>query len=315
MKNCAWCGRENQDAAVTCAECGTDRFKEPESAANQETTSSRKGDERGHFLWPLWNRPQQKAAVSGDVGGESHAELKDLPEPPAPVSKKPRSSDWMFFKIGDQERGPYTREQLRNMWRGGQVTADALCRMQDSAEWLPMLNEFEEKKFLEKGREKISEFSWPAFQKRLPTSLQNPRALFLVALLIVVAGIALTHHAGVWIKQARWEREAPAREARYAEARQERRESGRERERSSGQRAGRKMYQQRGVTLLWPNTGNEVRRLGEAIWTHPYKYREFADYYRASSDVSEFPEMKEAFIEGFLEGWVTELNQGRRLDR
>jgi hypothetical protein len=27
MKQCAYCGRDNQDAAVNCAECGTNEFK------------------------------------------------------------------------------------------------------------------------------------------------------------------------------------------------------------------------------------------------------------------------------------------------
>jgi hypothetical protein len=29
MKFCDWCGRENEDAALTCKECGTQQFKTP----------------------------------------------------------------------------------------------------------------------------------------------------------------------------------------------------------------------------------------------------------------------------------------------
>ena len=32
MKNCAYCGKENDDDAVCCRECGTDGFKKPASA-------------------------------------------------------------------------------------------------------------------------------------------------------------------------------------------------------------------------------------------------------------------------------------------
>lgn len=32
MKECAYCGRENKDAAVRCTECGTEEFKTGESA-------------------------------------------------------------------------------------------------------------------------------------------------------------------------------------------------------------------------------------------------------------------------------------------
>jgi hypothetical protein len=33
MKNCAYCGKENDDHAVYCRECGTEGFKQPASAA------------------------------------------------------------------------------------------------------------------------------------------------------------------------------------------------------------------------------------------------------------------------------------------
>jgi hypothetical protein len=33
MKNCAYCGRENDDEAVYCRECGTDGFKQPAPVA------------------------------------------------------------------------------------------------------------------------------------------------------------------------------------------------------------------------------------------------------------------------------------------
>ena len=32
MKNCAYCGKQNEDDAVYCRECGTDGFKKPASA-------------------------------------------------------------------------------------------------------------------------------------------------------------------------------------------------------------------------------------------------------------------------------------------
>jgi hypothetical protein len=31
MKTCAYCGRENEDSAVHCGECGTEEFKAPEA--------------------------------------------------------------------------------------------------------------------------------------------------------------------------------------------------------------------------------------------------------------------------------------------
>jgi hypothetical protein len=39
MKTCAYCGRENDDAAAFCAECGTDEFKPLASARTPTETS------------------------------------------------------------------------------------------------------------------------------------------------------------------------------------------------------------------------------------------------------------------------------------
>ena len=33
MKTCAYCGRENEEAALACAGCGTDEFKDPSAGA------------------------------------------------------------------------------------------------------------------------------------------------------------------------------------------------------------------------------------------------------------------------------------------
>lgn len=44
MKACAYCGKENEDAAVACAACGTDSFKtttdDPAAPPNRDRTSS-----------------------------------------------------------------------------------------------------------------------------------------------------------------------------------------------------------------------------------------------------------------------------------
>src|ERR1035441_8072326 len=43
-----------------------------------------------------------------------------------------------FYKLKDEQKGPYTYEQLNTIRKGGQITADAVYRLSDSEEWRPI---------------------------------------------------------------------------------------------------------------------------------------------------------------------------------
>jgi hypothetical protein len=64
------------------------------------------------------------------------------PTIPAPV----KDNMLFYYKVKDEEKGPYTFKQLTSMWDNGQITADALHRRSDSSEWLPLLQRFSEVK-------------------------------------------------------------------------------------------------------------------------------------------------------------------------
>jgi hypothetical protein len=60
-------------------------------------------------------------------------------------SRSSEADDILFYyKVKDEEKGPYTLKQLTSMWDYGQITADALHRTSDSSEWLPLLERFAE---------------------------------------------------------------------------------------------------------------------------------------------------------------------------
>jgi hypothetical protein len=57
---------------------------------------------------------------------------------PANDSAVPKDNILFYYKVKDEEKGPYTFGQLRSMWDNGNITADAVCRSSNSSEWLPL---------------------------------------------------------------------------------------------------------------------------------------------------------------------------------
>jgi len=86
--------------------------------------------------------------------GPHDEQQKDEPETSketattAPLSSPapPKGDILFYYKVKDDEKGPYTLKQLTSMWDNGQITADALHRPSDSSEWLPLLQRFSEVK-------------------------------------------------------------------------------------------------------------------------------------------------------------------------
>jgi hypothetical protein len=58
------------------------------------------------------------------------------------ASAQPNPNTLFYYKVKDEEKGPYTLGQLRSMWDSGQVTADVVSRSSDSSEWFPLLQLF-----------------------------------------------------------------------------------------------------------------------------------------------------------------------------
>ena len=54
-----------------------------------------------------------------------------------------RAAETLFYyKVREEEKGPYTLEQLISILEGGQIAADALYRTSDSIDWRPLLPQF-----------------------------------------------------------------------------------------------------------------------------------------------------------------------------
>src|SRR5688500_13170715 len=81
---------------------------------------------------------QASADKESPVAPNPDFEASNSRRPPAPRSAR----DLMYYRIKEEEKGPYTREQLSTMWRNGQITADAFCRLDQTSTWIPMIEEF-----------------------------------------------------------------------------------------------------------------------------------------------------------------------------
>ena len=74
--------------------------------------------------------PQTQPAKPVPVKTEPSAK----PQPPKTI----QGSGLFYYKIGNDERGPYTLEQLRSLWVNGQITANAFYRDDGDSNWLPL---------------------------------------------------------------------------------------------------------------------------------------------------------------------------------
>jgi hypothetical protein len=57
------------------------------------------------------------------------------PQPSPTPSGPSKRLELFYYKTGNTEKGPYTFEQLRSLWKSGQITGDALYRSEHSSEW------------------------------------------------------------------------------------------------------------------------------------------------------------------------------------
>lgn len=138
---------------------------------------------------------------------------------------------------------------------------------------------------------------------------RNPRTLalsgILTCLIIVVGG----YYANQGIAHARWVREAPEREARANELRGEMCDT----QRSRGRSAGSKFAQAGAVTgLLRLASRREVEQLAANVWDHPGDQNfkrivgegQFIYQIRATGGYYDGPESRDAFVEGFVSGYL-----------
>jgi hypothetical protein len=93
----------------------------------------------------------------------------------------------MYYRVGTEERGPYTKQQLTAMWQRGHITADACCRVGDG-EWVPMRGEFE-------NQSPNTDPSSGASQRARPVRMT--RLLKGAVLVLVLIGLGLAMHHNV----------------------------------------------------------------------------------------------------------------------
>lgn len=168
MKKCTYCGRENEDTAVNCGECGASDFKnvsEKLPPATEESPKPRSGGptcKRCGAEYNTWTAPLHEVLVGWAIGAglchdgfcgcsrfglcgacreaeknkraEEAAKHGDTPAAavesnPAPL---PNQEARFYYRAKDEEKGPFTYEQLKALWTNGQITADAMCRSADS---------------------------------------------------------------------------------------------------------------------------------------------------------------------------------------
>lgn len=80
------------------------------------------------------------ATWKGITGTKSSSDALSTPiNQPSPVQTspnlKPRTSSFIVF-VGGEQKGPYTQNQIAQMWGSGVLTADALYWDEPSESWL-----------------------------------------------------------------------------------------------------------------------------------------------------------------------------------
>jgi len=78
-----------------------------------------------------------------------------------------KDSVLFYFKVKDEEKGPYTLNQLRSMWDAGQITADAVCRNSDSSEWFPIAQRIAREEAIVETPDKNTQSSLQSYKMRL----------------------------------------------------------------------------------------------------------------------------------------------------
>ena len=133
------------------------------------------------------------------------------------------------------------------------------------------------------------------FKESLPKQLQNKRTFILLTVLIIV--VALVSRG--YYEQVRWEHDRPQREAAA-------RRDVADMQKGHGYKSGQILAKASRVTgLFHANTWTEVREIGEQVWADPYKFEKLEKDWlvRMVGGAWETPEAKEAFLDGFVEGW------------
>lgn len=187
MKKCMYCGRENEDTAVNCGQCGTSDFKNvseklpsatnPSQPPNGTTPSGSESKppagrtDTSDTIKPSMNMTKEVFGILKSISengllsllnSNRKTSVSDTNSPQAPTGitpasesepsasrtsssilmatpVQPQSNTKMFFlKVKEEEKGPYTFQQLKTMWSNGQITADALYRATDSSQWFPL---------------------------------------------------------------------------------------------------------------------------------------------------------------------------------
>ncbi|MBI4515061.1 MAG: DUF4339 domain-containing protein [Deltaproteobacteria bacterium] len=87
-----------------------------------------------------------------------------------------------YIRIGtEQEKGPFTMDQLRSMWENGAITADALYRPSDATEWRQLAAEF------------VQQAPMPQRNEKRPRRTSSPLFLIVALLTIIVLFVGSFH--------------------------------------------------------------------------------------------------------------------------
>ena len=230
-----------------------------------------------------------------------------------------------FSTVKGARQGPVTIEELRLLAERQELKRSDLICAEGVVAWQPagsMAEIFKglppDLKFVEQimsplplPTEAQTGGSNPTFLARLPKPLRKRRTLALLASLIVLVISILVVCVKQSLAKAKWEREAPQREAQFSNWVQRNVEAVEE---SAGRNAGQKMFERRGVTTVSARTEAEIQDLAEYVWNNPNNegLKAVCDGQVRPTTGYESSTAKGYFITAFVQGYLDGINAYNR---
>ena len=94
------------------------------------------GEERGPFALEQVRTMYETGLVTPDTMFKKAEEWQPLIEVMIATSDVAQPLGRCFLRVSGQQRGPFIFDQLRAMWKKGQITADATCKLAEI--WQPL---------------------------------------------------------------------------------------------------------------------------------------------------------------------------------